>query len=307
MGMFSWCCKGCGHELHEGELVRLNGCEGQYDGYGGAGGFDYGSGSGSDPSAWHVRCYNAATDKEKLDDSPSKHASNQGFGLACLENLQEYDAQDELSFKAVVRVDSYDSKTNRTYKEEWYVVDEELMNQMEYERLYSKANGGEGDEISYGTKMDICVRSESVAKHIWDKAEEVWNDRNDREQYEKLVYEARDFIENHIGMKSPKRCSQSFDNFEELKLLVERQVSKLPNPNFGYEISIFGKSEGLARMLDYQGLYYNYCKLPKIKPVPIEGEFYPDGRQKNDFVPDGTFSKTSYMHGKTAEELGGAY
>jgi len=301
MGMFSWCCKGCGHELHEGELVRLNGCEGQYDGYGGVGGrsgssreYDYGSGSGSCdfelyPSAWHVRCYNAATDKEKLDDSPSKHASNQGFGLACLENLQEYDAQDELGFKAVVRVEKHDEESN--HKEMWHVVDGELKDQEKYERLYSKVNGDDNGE-------------RSIAKHIWDKAEEVWPDR---EQYQKLASEARDFIENHIGMKSPERCSQSFDNFEELKLLVERQVSKLPNPNFGYEISIFGKSEGLARMLDYEGLYYNYCKLPNIKPVPIEGEFYPDGRQKNDFVPDGTFSKTSYMHGKTAEELGGAY
>lgn len=299
MGMFSWCCKGCGHEIHEGELVRMNGCVGIYDGYGRAGGFDY-QGASGEPSCWHEYCYKNATTEQKLDDSSSKHASNQGFGAELLFAKEGYDPQDEICFEAMVKVDSYDSETNRTYKEAWYVVDEELMNQMEYERLYSKANGGEDDEISYGTKMDICVRSESVAKHIWDKAEEVWDDR---EQYEKLVYEARDLIENHIGMKSPERCSQSFDNFEELKLLVERQVSKLPNPDYGYEIYITAKTSSNVR-----GLYYSYYKLPNTKAVPIEGEFWPHGGQKHDHVFDGTFdSRVAYMHGKTAEELGEAY
>jgi len=81
MGMFSWECKGCGIELHEGEQVRLNGCQGEYDGYGRAGGFDLNAG-GSEPAAWHEVCYQAAPDKEKLDEEPSNPASNQGFGYA---------------------------------------------------------------------------------------------------------------------------------------------------------------------------------------------------------------------------------
>ena len=79
MGMFSWCCKGCGHEIHEGELVRMNGCVGIYDGYGRAGGFDY-QGASGEPSCWHECCYKNATTEQKLDDSSSKYASNQGFG-----------------------------------------------------------------------------------------------------------------------------------------------------------------------------------------------------------------------------------
>ena len=80
MGMFSWICKGCGLELHEGELVRLNGCKGTYDGYGRAGGFD--ADGDLDPRAWHEACYQAATSAQKLDETPSKHAPNQGFGFA---------------------------------------------------------------------------------------------------------------------------------------------------------------------------------------------------------------------------------
>jgi hypothetical protein len=82
MGYFSWICKGCGLELHEGETVRLNGCVGEYDGYGRAGSYDHNCG---EPSAWHEKCYQAATDEQKLDDSPSKHAPNQGFDYTMAE------------------------------------------------------------------------------------------------------------------------------------------------------------------------------------------------------------------------------
>lgn len=88
MGFFSWVCKGCGQELHEGELVRLNGCKGEYDGYGrtigcsqGAGGFDFGECSGT-VVAWHEVCYQKATPEQKLDETPSRSARNQGCGEA---------------------------------------------------------------------------------------------------------------------------------------------------------------------------------------------------------------------------------
>jgi hypothetical protein len=48
MGMFSWCCKGCGYELIHGETVRLNGQKQVYDGYGGLADIDF-----DDVSAWH--------------------------------------------------------------------------------------------------------------------------------------------------------------------------------------------------------------------------------------------------------------
>ena len=79
MGMFSFVCKGCGRELKGDEIVRLNGCVGEYDSYGRAGGFEY-SGSYDEPRAWHERCYQEATPEQKLDETPSKHARNQGFG-----------------------------------------------------------------------------------------------------------------------------------------------------------------------------------------------------------------------------------
>jgi hypothetical protein len=81
MGMFSWECKGCHQELIQGELVRLNGCGGEYDGYGNAGGFDYCNSGSGDPVAWHQKCYGEATDSQKLDETPSRHARNQGFGF----------------------------------------------------------------------------------------------------------------------------------------------------------------------------------------------------------------------------------
>lgn len=79
MGMFSWECKGCDAELKMDEEVRLDGSKGIYDGYGRCGGnFDFDG--GTDPVAWHQKCYHEATDAEKLDETPSKYARNQGFG-----------------------------------------------------------------------------------------------------------------------------------------------------------------------------------------------------------------------------------
>lgn len=77
MGMFSWECKGCDAELVDGEEVRLDGSKGIYDGYGRCGNYEYESG---EPVAWHQKCYHEATDAEKLDETPSVPARNQGFG-----------------------------------------------------------------------------------------------------------------------------------------------------------------------------------------------------------------------------------
>jgi hypothetical protein len=89
MGMFSWCCKGCGDELAEPEKVRIAGFNGVYDGYGVVSGDDGGEfdTQGENFPAWHQRCYNQATPEQKLDESPSLDAPNQGFGQANPRNL----------------------------------------------------------------------------------------------------------------------------------------------------------------------------------------------------------------------------
>ena len=82
MGMFSWCCKGCGEEICQGEFARLNGRKQVYGGYG--------DGDHDEYVAWHQRCYGAATKEQKLDDNPSKRAKNQGMGAARLRFLEGY-------------------------------------------------------------------------------------------------------------------------------------------------------------------------------------------------------------------------
>jgi hypothetical protein len=104
MGMFSWECKGCDQDLVTGELVRLNGRKGEYDGYGDIGGDcqDY------EPAAWHQKCYAEATDLEKLNETPSKHARNQGFGYArqdCMPEGSTYVEPPRLYFRDVSSVD----------------------------------------------------------------------------------------------------------------------------------------------------------------------------------------------------------
>jgi len=79
MGMFSWKCKGCGADLKMDEIVRMNGCVGEYDGYGRAGGFDA-SGANFKVVAWHELCFQKATDEQRNDESPSDDAEDQGFG-----------------------------------------------------------------------------------------------------------------------------------------------------------------------------------------------------------------------------------
>lgn len=106
MGYFSFECKGCNQDLVEGEEVRLNGCKGEYDGYGGCG-----TGDGCvdhSPAAWHKLCYSKATDAEKLDETPSRNARNQGFGWPrqdCMPEGSSYVEPPRLHFKDVSSVD----------------------------------------------------------------------------------------------------------------------------------------------------------------------------------------------------------
>ena len=82
MGMFSWECKGCSGELIESEEVRIQGFKGIYDGYGRVDSESGGSldTEGTDMPCWHEKCYQAASNEEKIDMKPSAYAQNQGFG-----------------------------------------------------------------------------------------------------------------------------------------------------------------------------------------------------------------------------------
>jgi hypothetical protein len=275
MGMFSWKCKGCGHELKEGEYVRLNGCVGEYDGYGRAGGFSY---DDEEPSCWHVRCYKNASDQEKLDDSPSRYAPNQGFGCACLENKKNYEPEAKTTFQPVIFVDHYDDRAEKTTKQQWYVVDGVLVDQYHYEALYEAANGEGG-----------------ITEKIYDEQSDDWYKTTSDEEKNAFYQKIEEMVENHIGMKRPRTNAKWFDDFEEAKRTVEVLIPSLPNPDWGYELAIYGKQEKA------EGLYYKYNKTPKWDAVPIPGEFYPHGGQKNDYVFNGTFDEEiAFVHGRPA-------
>ena len=93
MGMFSWKCKVCGDELCCPELVRIDDHVGAYNGYGVV---EMSEGKSWDvfdrsnpntsysrsPSAWHVVCFENASEAEQQDQTPSENAPNQGFGEA---------------------------------------------------------------------------------------------------------------------------------------------------------------------------------------------------------------------------------
>lgn len=118
MGMFSWLCKGCGQELVAGELCRLDGSKGEYDGYGRCGNYDYEY--GDPPAAWHQACYHQATPEQKLDETPSKHAPYQGFGPAHLVFLPGYDPQAETKYVVIYETWEHEGE-NRMYHR-WFLT-----------------------------------------------------------------------------------------------------------------------------------------------------------------------------------------
>jgi len=277
MGMFSWLCKGCGHELKDGEHVRLNSSVGTYDGYGRAGGFEY-SGSYENPTAWHVRCYKNATTEQKRNDDSSRNAPNQGFGIAALENKKEYNPEAKTTFSPVLLVDHYDGKAEKTTRQEWYVVDGVLVNQSHYESLYEVANGEGG-----------------ITESMFNERPDDWYNSTTREEQIAFYELIEQTVEAHIGMKRPRTDATIFDSFEEAKRVVESLIPSLPNPDWGYELAIYGIQEKI------QGLYYKYNKIPGFDMVDIPGQFYPHGKPKVDFVFNGQFEEEiAFIHGRPA-------
>lgn len=144
MGMFSWCCKGCGGELKSNEFVRLNGCVGEYDGYGGAGLFDYNS-CCEEPIAWHEFCYQKATDKQKLDTTSSKSAENQGFGYNCLKFMRNYKENEPTKFFVEIKVNDWQNE----HSEDHFIC---LNNNKYY--LYDKQTCMDCEENEVGNKYE---------------------------------------------------------------------------------------------------------------------------------------------------------
>lgn len=132
MGMFSWKCKGCGHELKSNELVRMNACVGEYSGYGSAGGFEYSS-SYNEPSCWHVLCYNKASVEEKLSDISSKHAPNQGFGIQALEFLLGFDP-DGVIENYIPHFDTYKDENRQIL----YITPNGLLDELTWEKIHEE-------------------------------------------------------------------------------------------------------------------------------------------------------------------------
>jgi len=130
MGMFSWKCKGCGHELKTKELVRMNACVGEYSGYGSAGGFEY-SGSYNEPSCWHVLCYNKASVEEKLSDSSSEYAPHQGFGIEALEFLRGFDP-DGVIENYIPHFDTYRDEKRQIL----YITPNGLLDELTWENIH---------------------------------------------------------------------------------------------------------------------------------------------------------------------------
>jgi hypothetical protein len=149
MGMFSWLCKGCGHELKTNELVRMNACVGEYSGYGSAGGFEY-SGSYNEPSCWHVLCYNKASVEEKLSDSSSEYAPNQGFGIEALEFLRGFDPN--------IAVENYIPHFD-TYKDEerqfLYITPDGLLDEIVWEKIHEEVGEKYWSENEFPKDYDL--------------------------------------------------------------------------------------------------------------------------------------------------------
>lgn len=154
MGMFSWCCKGCGEEICRGEFARLNGRKQVYGGYG--------DGDHDEYVAWHQRCYGAATKEQKLDDNPSKPAKNQGMGAARLRFLEGYDEGKPVTYTAVLY--AYGEKGQFEF---FYTNSGKLENQTSYDALYeAEADKPSGFDYEAWTLLPAEDKKKAKEEHL---------------------------------------------------------------------------------------------------------------------------------------------
>lgn len=272
MGMFSWCCKGCGHELKEGEYVRMNGCKGEYDGYGGnTGGFDFES-SSEEPACWHEACYQKATPKQKLDETSSPSAPEQGFGYPALAFQRGYVPDAPTKFIAFFDVSYYDKQDESKYQGfKYYLVKTEngyeLQDQEEYDRKYEKQAEERWDTMD------------------WDAWEKTWEAASEEERME-ISRRREEELDIAIGMKSPQDNAAEFATFGEAKAVAEVLMEKINQRSY-IDLVIQGIQENA------RGMYYERIREPEYKRV--KGEVYK-------LEPTGRFiDEVEYIHGESAK------
>ena len=219
MGMFSWKCKGCGHELIQGEDVRLNGSRQIYDGYGGTAA----DSENYEPSAWHNRCYKRASKDERLDESPSASAPDQGFGQMKLEFVEGYDETKPIKYSVVVFTGYYvDGKSGKF--EFFYTNDNKLEDDIEYRERYDAA----------------CELHPMPEMEDWN----AW--RLLSEERKKKAYEDHALaIETALGGPSPRRNEKDFQSIEEAIAAIDALLPGcLPEIVDGtYDLVVFGKQD----------------------------------------------------------------
>lgn len=215
MGFFSWCCKGCDDELTMGEYVRLDGRKQVYDGYGGsAAQADY-----YDPVAWHQRCYNKATTEQKLDETPSKSADNQGMGFPKLVNMQGYDETAKTVFNVVV----YCTHWGEEERQEWQ---------------FHLTPHGFLDENEYQKRLEEAYRVVDKARP--DNYFEIYNKATVAER-DAMSTQSLEEANKIIGYPAPRLSDLEFNTIAEALAAVEPFLSKLPPIVEGrYKLAVFG-------------------------------------------------------------------
>lgn len=245
MGMFSWACKGCGHDLKTDELVRMNGCKGRYDGYGGnSGGFDSENCDG-DPVCWHERCYQRANTAQRDDDNPSDSASNQGFGYPALEFLKGYKEDAETTYKVVV------SNWSGTYPD---------LKRQEFHPV------SEGE--------NLVLLDHKAYREVWDN----WDDGADLDAMTedeldswRSTYDER--FEAATGLKNPKINSVAFPSLEEAKKAADLLTKDIQD----YHLVILGEQGDLC------GQCYERERRPKYRR-DTAGELQPTGECREEVI-----------------------
>jgi hypothetical protein len=243
--MFSWACKGCGHDLKSGELVRMNGCKGTYDGYGGnSGGFDHENCAG-EPVCWHERCYGRANTAERDDETPSKNASNQGFGWEALEFLKGYKEQGETTYTVEI------STTTGTYpdlvRHEFHPVREGdglvLLDHKAYKRAW--------DNYDDGADLDNMTEEEEDS---WSKG-------------------LHTRFEAETGLKNPKLNRVVFASLDEAKKAADHLVRDIQE----YHLLILGVQG------DLRGQCYERERRMKYRRS-ADGNLEPTGEYREEVV-----------------------
>lgn len=251
MGMFSWACKGCGHDLKSGELVRMNGCKGTYDGYGGnSGGFDSKNCEG-EPVCWHERCWGRANTAQRDDEAPSDNASNQGFGHPALEFLKGYREDAETIYKVVIhtRTGTYPDLKHH----EFHPVQEGEKFVLLDHNAYREAR----DNFDTEDYLDEMPAPDDMT----EEEDELWGKR------------LHELFETKTGLKNPKIHSVTFKSLDEAKKAADHLVRDIQE----YHLVILGTQGELHGQCYERERHMKYSRY-------ADGELNPTGEYREEVV-----------------------